>query len=113
MALRLASNKPLRIDLGDGAWVDVRKDISKGVFRDVLASMPTRDLEKDPLTLDEGLEFQRNLFGALVIGWSLKDNPTVEAYDRILREDAEPLDEALAKHFESVASLTKEEQGKA
>lgn len=120
MALRLATEATETIDLGDDAWVKVRKDISKRSMNRLLAHMPKRsqdDLKKTGLTIDEGLDFQVGLFAALVTDWSVEDDagnkvlPTEEAYLGILREDAEELDMVLAKHFEALMP-TKDEQGK-
>lgn len=114
MALRLADESTKKIDLGDGDWVKVREDISKRSMNRLIARMPKRtkeEVEKDGLSISEGLEFQVGVFEALVTEWSLPVPPTAEAYLNIKREDVETLDELLVKHFEALMP-SKEEQGK-
>ena len=116
MALRLANESTDRIELADGGWVEVRKDVSKRTMNALLAHMPKRDqkeLKEKGLTIEEGLDFQVGLFVSLVTSWSVGVPPTAEAYLGLeVGPETEELDTKLAEHFEAIMP-SKEEQGKA
>lgn len=98
--LKFASEETKQLDLGEGDYVEVRADLSKRVFNNLVSSMPNREIsEEKGLTLEEGLKFQQSLFEALVTGWSLPENPTLDAYLNLVRPAADAIDTALAAHF--------------
>jgi len=102
MALRIASVEKKRIDLGDGDWVEVKSDLSKGDFNSLVRQMPDKDVSKEGLTVSEGLAFQGALFEALVLGWSLDVEPNVDNYLALAQESSATLDQVLADHFSSM-----------
>ena len=74
--------------------------------------MPNREISAEKgLTLEEGLNFQQVLFEALVTGWSLSEEPTVEAYLNLVRPAGDAIDAALIEHFNAM-SPSPEEQSK-
>jgi hypothetical protein len=99
MGLRIASAETTRIDLGDGAWADVAKDISKREFNRLAQQMP-QDVEK--ITLGEATDFTKFLFTVFVKGWSLDVAPTVETYESLRSDDAANLDGKLMEHFNAL-----------
>lgn len=111
--LKFASADTTRIDLGEGDFLEVRKDMSKREFNALMGKMPNREIsEENGLTLQEGLEFQQALFEALVVGWSASEPATVENYLSLEREAAETIDSKLIEHFGSL-SPSREESSKA
>lgn len=116
--LRFASEGGVRLDIGDGDWIEVREEISKGTFRRVMQTMPQKELDTSAgakqalrLTQGEAVEYQCALFEALVTGWSLDAPATVENYLRLDTDSAASVDEALANHFSNM-SPDKDELGK-
>jgi hypothetical protein len=110
--LKFASADTARVDLGDGDFIELRKDMSKREFNELMGKMPNRELsEGNGLTLQEGLEFQKALFEALVTGWSIPEPATVENYLALERAAAEAIDAKLIDHFGALAP-TKDEQSK-
>ncbi len=73
------------------------------------ASMTEEDLTKK-LSLPEAVEFQRYLFGALVVGWSLPTEPSVDEYDALDTASATIVDEKVAEHFETLMPSSAEEK---
>lgn len=118
MGLRLASREVKRIDLSDGAWIEVTSDISKRDFLRIITSMPdstvkTND-ESDKVTLSitDASKFQQVLFDVLVQAWSADVPVSLEAYLDLAREGADEVDAALVEHFKNVVSPQKDELGK-
>ena len=105
MALRLVSNAPTRIDLGDGDWLDVRSDISKKQFNTLLKALPAGFGEENSFTPGESDDFVAAIFEAFILDWSLVDeegNPvpaTRENYDNLERQAATIVDTAIMEHF--------------
>lgn len=97
--LRLASTDTVTLDLGDGDSITVRSDITKRVFNSLVAHMPSDFDEKKGLTPAQGVEFQKGLFEALVVGWSMPIPASVENYLDLAPEAAAVIDTALADHF--------------
>jgi len=104
--LRKASleTKPIYLDETD--YIVVRVAISKKEFNALAAAMPTsigEDGDTSKLSLPEATGFQRFLFGALVVGWSLNEGqPSIEDYDDLDNEGASVIDTKLAEHFEQL-----------
>lgn len=118
--LRLAGAARTRLDVGDGAWLEVKSDLSKREFIDLVSALPEEvqrqaaDSEdgKASFKLTDALGFQEALFGVLVTGWSLEGvDATVANYLRLERSAADAVDSALIKHFQEVVP-TKDEEGK-
>lgn len=98
--LRLASGDIVKLDLGDGDYLEVLNDLSKRQFNELMAHMPDRAVSEDSgLTPSEGIEFTRGLFEALVRGWSLSEPADVEHYDALASDAAAAVDNALIEHF--------------
>lgn len=119
MGLRLVGGNVVRIDLSDGAWIEVKKNLSKRDFIALMEALPESTqkaaLESDDgktvLRLSEALGFQQSLFAILVVAWSVSDHPTVEEYLDLENEGSAELDGALMAHFKSLMP-TKDESGK-
>lgn len=117
MALRLVSNAPERIDLGDGDWLDVRSDISKKQFNTLLKSLPEGFGDDNSFTPGESDDFVAAIFEAFILDWSLVDEAgeavpaTRENYDNLTREAATIVDTAIMEHF-NAQSATDEESTK-
>lgn len=107
--LKFASDETVRVDLGEGDYIEFRKNLSKREFNTLMASMPNREIsEGNGLTLQEGLEFQKALFEALVTGWSVPEPATVESYLSLDRTAAEAVDTKLIEHFGALAPSSDE-----
>lgn len=107
--LKKASTETKRIELDDSDYIEVRADISKREFNILAGNMPTGVQEDGSgLSLTDATKFQEFLFGALVTGWSLPEKATTEAYNGLSAEAAQAVDEALAKHFESLMPTSAE-----
>lgn len=109
--LRRASTETKRIDLGEGDYIDVRAEISKREFNRFIAFLPAREVnEEQGMTAQEAVELQKGLFEVLVVGWSLPEPPTLEAYEALSSEGATAIDNALAEHFRSLQPSKQEEK---
>jgi hypothetical protein len=107
--LKFASDESTRIDLGEGDFIEVRKDMSKRQFNALMSKMPNREISEDGgLTLQEGLEFQQALFESLVVGWSVPEPATVDSYLELDREAADLIDSKLIEHFGSISPSSNE-----
>lgn len=122
MGLRFASTEANRLELPDGDWIEVRSEISKGTFKQIMKLMPQKELRGDEdgaeegkqrltLTQGEAVEYQTALFGALVVGWSLPVPPTVDAYERLENDSASQIDSVLGDYFGKMGA-SKDELGK-
>jgi hypothetical protein len=101
MGLRLASGETTRIDLGDGAWVEVAKDIKKSEFNTIAIRMD--ELQgNDDLSFAQAIGLTELLFTVLVRGWSLDTAPSIEAYNDLDSDDANELDSKVMEHFNSL-----------
>src|SRR5687767_7673562 len=100
MGLRRASVETDKIDLGDGAYVEVSQSLSKRDFNNLVKRMPSDVSAETGLSVEQGLQFQTAMFTTFVKGWSLDGELTEEEYLNLESEDARALDEALMKHFE-------------
>ncbi len=113
MGIKFASADTKQLDLGDGDYLEVRSDLSKRRFNELMAAMPNREIsEGNGLTLSEGLTFQTALFEALVVGWSASEPATVESYLELNRETSDAVDAKLIEHFGEITP-NKDEQSKA
>jgi hypothetical protein len=100
MALRLAIAESKRIDIGDGDWIEVVQDISKGDFNSLIGKMPQDVNEETGLTPHQGTKFYEALFDIFVKAWSLEGvPPTLDNYLLLDRESGEKIDNALTQHF--------------
>lgn len=101
--LRKANDERKTISLDETDYIVVRADISKREFNALAEAMPKSATEEGgSLSMTEASIFQRALFGVLVVGWSLDEDPSVEAYDGLSAAGASAIDIALAKHFETL-----------
>jgi hypothetical protein len=87
--------------LDDQDYLVLRSDISKREFNDLASNMPA-GADDGKMSMSEATTFQGYLFAALTVGWSLDGDPTIEAYESLAAESANAVDEAIAKHFESL-----------
>lgn len=107
--LRAASTEVKTIMLDDTDYIEVKSDLSKREFNELAANMPTNIGEDGKgLSLGDATKFQGYLFTALVVGWSLDEKPTTEAYEGLSAEAAQTIDEKLAEHFESLLPTSAE-----
>lgn len=118
MGLRLATREVKRIELSDGAWIEVTSDISKRDFLRIITSMPDSAVsseegsDKVRLSITEASKFQQILFDVLVRDWSADVPVSLEAYLDLAREGADEIDAALVNHFRDTVSPQKDELGK-
>lgn len=118
MGLRLATRDVKRIDLSDGAWIEVTSDISKRDFLRIITSMPDSAVsseegsDKVKLSITEASKFQQILFEVLVRDWSADVPVSLEAYLDLARDGADEIDVALVNHFRDTVSPQKDELGK-
>lgn len=118
MGLRLASRSVRRIELSDGAWVDVTSDINKRDFLRIITSLPESAVAesdgdgKAKINISDAMEFQTLLFDVLVQNWSLDVPVSTEAYLDLARESAEEVDKVLIEHFKDRVAPSKDELGK-
>lgn len=118
MGLRLATRDVKRIDLSDGAWIEVTSDISKRDFLRIITSMPDSAVsseegsDKVRLSITEASKFQQILFEVLVRDWSADVPVSLEAYLDLARDGADEIDVALVNHFRDTVSPQKDELGK-
>jgi hypothetical protein len=111
--LRLATATPKRIPLSeDGDYIDVRSEISKRTFNELIQLMPKGldGSEESTKNMDmaDAFRFQNDLFRIFVTGWSLEADPTPENYEELERSAGEAVDKALGDHFASLAPSDKE-----
>lgn len=105
---KLASDETKRLEVGED-WLDVRTELSRKSFNRLLEGMPNREFtEESGLTPQEGMSFATSLFKALVVGWSLPIDPTVENYENLVSEAAQEIDSALVDHFGTIAPSAEE-----
>lgn len=111
--IRLANTAGTNLPIGDeGDYITVREEIDKRTRNALMKMMPMRDnLEETGLTIDEGLDFQTNLFEALVIGWSSDLACTTDNYLGLPPEATDAIDVVLADYFSKMMPSA-EEQGK-
>lgn len=101
--LRKASEETKKVYLDATDFIVLRSDISKREFNDIAANMPENvgDDAKN-LKMPEATKFQSYLFGVLVVGWSLEEPPTEEAYNGLSAAAANAIDVKLGEHFETL-----------
>jgi hypothetical protein len=106
--LRLASVETTRIELGDDEYLVVRTDLSKKDYNRILKRIPA-DYDPDKgFTIGQADDFTIAVFDALVTGWSLPDEPSVDNYLLLAREAANVVDEKLITHFNSLTPSAEE-----
>lgn len=106
--LRLATDDTKIIKLDKESSITVKSDISKRDFIALLKSMPQGVTDENPLTVEQGVAFQQNLFETFIVDWSLEHPPTVDNYLNLSREAADAVDSAVAQHFESLTPSKEE-----
>jgi hypothetical protein len=110
--LKFASAETTRLDLGDGDWLDVRSDVSKRDFNNLIKKMPQDIDPSGKVTMGQATDLGVALFDTLVTGWSFEgEDATVDNYLRLNRAAADVIDSKLGEHFSSLTP-TKEEQTK-
>jgi hypothetical protein len=62
----------VRVDLTDGDWIDVKRDLTTGEQRAMFAQMRSRDRPGAIATIDPSLVTTARLM-AYVVGWSFRD----------------------------------------
>lgn len=110
--LRFASADTQQLDLGDGEFLEVKSDISKRDFNNLIKKMPQDiDTEKG-IRPGQATDLGVALFDTLVVGWSFEGvEATVDNYLRLTRPAADAVDAKLSEHFSSLTP-TEEEQTK-
>lgn len=97
---RKASVETVQLPVGDeGDFLVVRSDISKREFNALASAMPK---QAENLSIAEASDFSVALFEALVVGWSLDEEATAEAYLGLTAAASNAIDSALAEHFSSL-----------
>ena len=111
--IRLARTEGINLPVGDdGDFVIVREELTKKERNALIKKMPDRaNIGETGMTVAEGVEFQNDLFEALVLGWSADMEASVENYLALPPAATDAIDEVLAKHFADMVP-SKEEQGK-
>lgn len=101
--LRTAATTTKTLMLDETDYIEVRTDISKREFNELIANMPA-GVEKDGtgLSMADATKFQEYLFGALVVGWSLDTAASIEEYNNLSAEAGQAVDEKLGQHFENI-----------
>jgi hypothetical protein len=111
MGFRFASADTKRLEL-DGDWLEVRSDLSKKDFNNLIKRMPQDMNAETGFTPGQATELGVALFATLVVAWSAEDaEPTVDNYLLLNKDDADRIDAALGEHFSSLTP-SKEEQTK-
>jgi hypothetical protein len=108
--LKKASTETHNIMLDETDYITVRNSISKKAFNAIATAMPKslQGGDADSLDLGEAMEFQRELFGFLVVGWSLPYPPTVDEYDALDTDAGNAVDKALGEYFETLTPSSAE-----
>jgi len=107
--LKFASDSKTRIDLGDDDFLEVRDELSKGQFNNLLSRFPSDVDPEKGFTIGQATGFAESLFDALVVGWSLgPSRPSVEDYLALDSSAANVVDEKLINHFNNIAPSAKE-----
>lgn len=113
MTLRLANKETTKLDLGDGDWLEVVQDVSKGDFNKLIASMPSDIVDnKKGLTPVQGTQFQTALFETLVKSWSLDAPVTAENYLGLSKDSASIVDDKLIEYFSTLTPDAPKESGR-
>ena len=101
--LRTASTDTKTIMLDESDFIEVRADLSKRAFNNLVGNMPSGVQEDGAgLSLKDATKFQEYLFSALVTGWSLETDATVDEYNNLSAAAGQVIDEKLGEHFESL-----------
>ena len=110
--LRFASADTQRLDLGDGEWIEVRSDISKRDFNNLVKKMP-QDIDPEAgVRPGQATDLGVALFDTLVTDWSFEGvDANTDNYLKLTREAADAIDALLGEHFSSLTP-SKEEQTK-
>ena len=103
--LRKAATATKQIALDETDFIVVKTDITKGEFNALAGKMSQSGAT---MSMTEALEFQTYLFDSMVVGWSLEDEPTIEAYQGLSAAAGNAVDEKLAAHFESLLPTSAE-----
>ena len=110
MSLRHVSKETKRIEIGDEDWLEVRTDISRRAFNNLLMTLPVnRDgIVEDDIDLTTASNFSAALFQAFVTDWSVIDDKgrktkaTIDNYYDLSRDAASLIDVAVIEHFNSM-----------
>lgn len=110
MSLRLVRRSTARIAIGEDDWLDVRQDISRRQFNELMRILPD-DFGEDEskVSIDVALSFSEFLFETFVVDWSVRDElgepveANLENYQNLTREAASLVDEAVREHFNSLS----------
>lgn len=106
--LRFASADTVRLDLGDGDYLEVKSDISKRDFNNLVKKMPQDIDAEQGIRPGQATDMGIALFDTLVVGWSFEgEEASVENYLRLPRASADLIDSKLGDHF---SGLTPEEE---
>jgi len=108
MGLRLVSTATKRIDIGEEDYVEVREDISRRAFTNILMRLPS-NVAEEGVDFETASSFAEGLFDAFVVGWSVTDEkgksvkPTLENYQLLSRDAATAIDGAVTDYFNSLS----------
>lgn len=110
--LRFASADTKRVEFGEGDWLEVKSDISKRDFNNLIKRMPQDIDVSTGIRPGQATDLGVALFETLVVAWSFEGvDATVENYLKLSRDGADALDAVLGDHFSSLTP-SKEEQTK-
>ena len=109
MALRLVSRDTKRIAIGEEDYIEVREDISRREFNQLLSSLTSRGaVDAESIDMETATAFSDALFTAFVVDWSVvgDDGKPVDAnlenYGLLSREASLLVEQAITKHFQSL-----------
>lgn len=103
-----SSDETKKITLENGIELEVRTDVSKKTFNKLLKAIPS-DFDGDKgFTPGQATEFSSALFDALVVGWNLDREPSVESYLTLRKDAADEIDAVLSEQFSSITPNEKE-----
>jgi len=107
---RLASKDTDTVNIGDGNFLELKRELSKRDFRRLIDNLPKgydsdSGLEFTPGSADD---FVQVLFTMLVEGWSLDVPATLENYLDLTQDAAREIDAALVEHFNAMTPSEEE-----
>jgi hypothetical protein len=118
---RFVTTATARLDLSDGDWVEIKRELSVGERKKLEASpmnsvRPGEHVKTDPNDVEMGLDWGRYYLVKLqvyIVAWSFEDasgksvRVTADAINNLDSDTAEEIMEAINQHEEKVADAKK------
>lgn len=105
--MRFVAPETVRIDLADGDWIEIKKELTVGEHRRYLASGFKRAASGgDEIEVDWGVR-SLSLVEAYLVGWSARDKDgkpvsvTRQAIEKLASEDFDAIADAIRAHMEA------------